>query len=122
DREDEDGVGPLALDETVEMAAPPRRHHPPDRLPREPVERAVLGAVLGTPQVAIALQPGQAVAQSGVALAFTIGRVRRSAPPRRLDRTAAVRRDDEVDPGLVEPLPELPPRGRAAVAEVEVDR
>jgi hypothetical protein len=28
---------------------------------------------------------------------------------------------DEVDPLLVESLPELPPRGRAAVAEVEVD-
>ena len=37
-------------------------------------------------------------------------------------RPAAAVRRHEVDAGLVEPLPELPPGGRAAVAEVEVDR
>ena len=55
-------------------------------------------------------------------LALAVAGVRRSPPPRRLDRPAAVRRDDQVAAGLVQALPELPPRRRAAVAEVEVDR
>src|SRR6185437_1890827 len=55
-------------------------------------------------------------------LALVKGRVRRGAPPRRLDRPAAVGGHDEVDTLLAEALPELPPGGGAAVAEVEVDR
>src|SRR5581483_704299 len=54
-------------------------------------------------------------------LAFEERRVRRRPPPGRLDRPAAVRGDDQLGPGLVQPLPELPPRGGAAVAEIEVD-
>ena len=122
DGEDEHGVRSLALDQPVEVAPPARRDDLPDRLAREPVEGAVLGALLGAAQVPVALQPREPAAQRGVALALAVGRVRRGAPPRRLDRPAAIRRDDEVDPRLVQPLPELPPGRRAAVAEVEVDR
>src|SRR5262249_40589516 len=67
-------------------------------------------------------EPGDRVAQTRERLALDVGRVRRCPPPGRLDRPPAVRRDDEVDPLLVQPLPELPPGRRAAVAEVEVDR
>jgi hypothetical protein len=120
--EHEHRVGTLALDEPVEVTAPAGRHDLPDGLPREPVEGAVVGAVLGPTEVAVALEAGEPAPQGGVSLALAVGRVRRRPPPRRLDRAAAVRRDDEVDALLVEAFPELPPRGRAAVAEVEVDR
>ena len=85
-------------------------------------KRGVLRAVLGAPEVAVALQPREPAAGRGEALALDPGRVRRGAPPGRLDRPAAVRRHDQVDADLVQALPELPPRRRAAVAEVEVDR
>ena len=114
--------GPLPLDEPLEVAPPARGHDPPDRLARDAVEGALVGRVLAAAEVAVALEPREPVAHGGVRLGLAIGRVRRDAPPRRLDRPAAVRRDDEVDACLVHPLPELPPRGRAAVAEVEVDR
>ena len=55
-------------------------------------------------------------------LAFAVARVGLGAPPGRFDRGPAVRREDQVDPGLVHPLPDLPPGGRAAVPEMEVDR
>ena len=120
-REDDDRVRPLALDEPVEVLLPARRHPAPDHLARHPVAEAVLRIVLGAAQVRVALEPRDEVARAGERLALAVGRVRRGAPPRRLDRPAAVRRDDEVDALLVQPLPELPPGGRAAVAEVEVD-
>ena len=87
------------------------------------VERGVLRVVLGAAEVAVALEPRERRrARLRSVSPSTIGRVRRRPPPRRLDRPAAVRRHDQVDADLVEPLPELPPRRRAAVAEVEVDR
>ena len=119
--EEDDRIGALPLDEPLEMAPPARRHDAPDRLARDAVERRLLRLVLRPAQVAVALEPRQAAADGGVRLALAVGRVRRRPPPGRLDRAAAVRRDDEVDAGLVHPLPELPPGGRAAVAEVEVD-
>ena len=122
DGEDEHRVRSLLRDEPVEVAPPARGDDAPDRLAREPVEGAVVGALLDAPEVPVALQPREAAAERGVALALPIGRVRRGPPPRRLDRTAAVRRHDEVGARLVEALPELPPGRRAAVAEVEVDR
>src|SRR5262249_50386377 len=73
-------------------------------------------------EVTITFEPSGRVTQPRIGLALTVGRIRRGAPPGRLDRAAPVRRHDEVDALLVEPLPELPPGGRAAVAEVEVDR
>ena len=83
------------------------------RCPRDPPRRA---------GDAVALDPRDGVARPGERLALVVGRVRRGAPPRRLDRPPAVRRHDQVDALLVEALPELPPRGSAAVAEIEVDR
>ena len=54
-------------------------------------------------------------------LTLAVRRVRGRPPPRRLDRAAAVGRHDEVDPFFAETFPQLPPRGRAAVAKVEID-
>ena len=119
---DDDRIRPLALDEPLEVLLPARRHPAPDRLAGDLVERALPGVGLLAAQVAVALHAGERVADDLVRLALAVGRVRRDAPPGRLHRAAAVGRHDEVDPGLVHPLPELPPRGRAAVAEVEVDR
>ena len=119
--EEDDRIGPLPLDEPLEMPPPARRDDAPDRLAGEPVERRLLRLVLGTSQIPVALEARQPVAQGGVRLALAVGRVRRRPPPGRLDRAAPVRRHDEIDAGLVHPFPELPPRRRAAVAEVEVD-
>src|SRR3954453_6573882 len=69
----------------------------------------------------VPLHAREQVACARERLALDVRRVRRRAPPRRLDRPTAVRRDDEVRALLVQPLPELPPRGRAAVEEVEVE-
>src|SRR5579884_3994449 len=118
---EDDRVGTLPLDELLQVPAPTRGHPPPDHLPREAVERRVLRARLGAAQVAVAAQAGERVADAGVGLALAVGRVRRRPPPGGLDRPAPVRRDDEVDALAVQALPELPPRGGAAVAEVEVD-
>ena len=121
DREDDDGIGLLGLDQALEVAFPARRHPAGDRLARQLVECRLLGARLGTTEVAIALDPRERVADGLVGLALAIRRVRRGSPPRRLDRTAAIRRDDEVDAGLVHPFPELPPGRRAPVPKVEID-
>ena len=119
--EDEHGVGPLALDELLEVPPPARRDPTPDRLARQLVERALVGRLFRAAQVAVALEPREPVAHARVALP----RGRSGSEPcattgsRPAARGTASRR---VDAGLVEPLPELPPGGRAAVAEVEVDR
>ena len=119
--EDDDRVDvALPFEQVDEVPAPARRHPAPDRLAHEAV--GVARILLGPAQVAVALQPRGEVAHACERLALAEARVRRGPPPRRLDRSAAVRRDDQVAAGLVQPLPELPPRGRAAVAEVEVDR
>ena len=122
DGEDDDRVGTLALDEPFEVLAPPRRHHAPDRLAGELVEGALLGRILGPPQVAVTLQPCESVSHRGVGLSLAIRRIRGHAPPWRFDRAPTVRRDEEVDARFVQPLPELPPGRGAAVAVVEVDR
>ena len=122
DREDDDRVRLLLLDQALEVPLPAGRHPARDRLARELVERRLVRARLRPSQIAVALHAGEDVAHRLVRLALAVRRVRRGAPPRRLDRPAAVRRDHEVDACLVHPLPQLPPRGRAAVAEVEIDR
>ena len=121
--EDDDRVDVLLRLEHPGQVPPPARRHPaPDRLARDLVERRLVRRVLGPPQVAVALDAREPGPHRGEALALRPGRVRRRPPPGRLDRPAAVGRHDQVDADLVEPLPELPPGGRAAVAEVEVDR
>ena len=112
----------LALQHLRQMTAPARGDPAPDRLARRAVEGGVLGPLLGAAEIPVALQPREPAAGGGEALALDPGRVRRGPPPGRLDRPAAVGRHDQVDADLVEPLPQLPPRGRAAVAVVEVDR
>ena len=72
--EDEDCVGPLSLDEPIEVAAPARRHDLPDRLAGELVERALVGAVLGPAEVPVALEARQAAAQRRVALPLAVRR------------------------------------------------
>src|SRR4029450_6681256 len=122
DREDDDRVRALAVDELLEMPLPAGSDPAADRFTGQPVEAALLRVRLLTPEVAIALEPREHPAHRFVRLALPKRRVGGDAPPRRLPGSPAVRRDDEVDSRLGHALPQLPPRGRAAVAEVEVDR
>ena len=119
--EDHNRVRALVTDQPVEVPAPARSHPPPDRLAGHPLAESILGVVLGPPQVRVALEPRDDVARPRERLSFEKGRVGGSTPPRRLDGTSAVGRDDEIDAFLIEALPELPPRGSAAVTEIEVD-
>ena len=120
-REDEHRVDvALALEDPLDVPLPARRDPAPHHFPDQPVGVARVGLL--TPEVPIALQARPRVARAREALALEVGGVRRGAPPRRLDRAAAVRRHDQVDADLVEAFPELPPRRRAAVPEVEIDR
>ena len=112
----------LALEHLRQMPLPAWRHPAPDRLAGRLVEDGLVRRLLGPAEIAVALQPRQPAPDGGEALTLDPGRVRRRPPPRRLDRTTAVRRHDQIGADLVEALPELPPRGRAAVTEVEVDR
>src|SRR5262249_57870863 len=81
DGEDDHGVGTLPLDEALEMAPPARCHEPPDRLPRDTIETALLGTVLGASKVTVAPEPGETITQRRVGLAFPGRRRRRRAPP-----------------------------------------
>ena len=100
----------LALEHLRQVSLPARRHPAPDRLAGRLVEDRLVGRLLGAAEVLVALQPRQAAANGGEALALDPGRVRRRPPPRRLDRPAAVGRHDQVGADLVQALPELPPR------------
>jgi hypothetical protein len=123
DREEDDGIDiPLALEQRLEMPAPAWCDVAPDDLPHRPVDARVVGALLGAAKVLVALEPRDGVACAGERLGLLVERVRRGSPPRRLDRLAAVGRDDQVDADVVQALPQLPPRRCAAVAEVEVCR
>ena len=119
---DDDRIRALLLDQSVEVLLPPRRHPAPDGLARHAPAEAVLGIVLGTTQVRVALHTCDGVADTGERLTLEVGRVRGCSPPGRLDRPAAVGGDDEVGTFLVEALPQLPPRRGAAVPKVEIDR
>src|ERR671936_2841226 len=112
----------LALEYPLEMPLPAGRDIAPDRFTRQLVGDGVLRMHLGAPQERVALQPRGQSARPGEELRLAVERVRSRPPPRRLDGTPTVRRDDEIDADLVQPLPDLPPRGRAAVAEVEIRR
>jgi len=112
----------LALEDLLEVTLPARRHGAPDHLAYRFVGTRVLRVRLGAPQVAVALEPRRDMPCRRERLGLAVERVRRGPPPGRLDRAAAIRRDDQVDAGLGHSLPELPPRGCAAVAEVEVGR
>src|SRR5215510_7687064 len=70
----------------------------------------------------VALQLRDRVAGAGEELGLPVARVRLGPPPRSVDGSPSVWSHDQVAARLVEALPELPPGGRAAVAEVEVDR
>src|SRR6266540_3630919 len=72
-------------------------------------------------QRGVTLQPRDDTAGARIGLTLAVGRVRRRAPPRRLDGAAAIRRHDQVDALVVQALPELPPGWRTPVAVVEVD-
>ena len=80
--EDDDRVGPLALDEPLEVPAPARRHPAPDHLARHPVAEPVVRVVLGAAEVRVALQPRASVARAGERLALEVGRVRRASATR----------------------------------------
>ena len=101
--EDDDRVGPLALDEPLEVPPPARRHEAPDRLARHAGRRASRRA--SPPSRRRWPSPfsrAASVAQPRVRLALEVGRVRRPPPPGRLDRPPAVRRDDELDALVVQ--------------------
>ena len=120
--EDDHGVRPLCLDQVLQMPLPARSYPAADRLACELVEAALLRVHLHPAQVAIPFEPRECAAHGLVRLALSERWVASYSPPRCLDRAPAVGRHHEVDPRLVHPLPELPPRRRAAVTEVEVDR
>ena len=121
DGEEHDGIGALSLDEPLEVAPPARRDDAPDRLTGDPVERRLLRLVLRAPQIPIALESGEAASDSSVGLGLAVRGVGSGSPPWRLHGPPPVRRDHEIDAGLVHPFPQLPPCGSAAVAKVEVD-
>src|SRR5207302_6728545 len=88
----------------------------------ERVGASLVRVLLGAAEVGVAVEPCGEVARGREGCAGAVHGVRFGAPPGRLDCAAAVRRDDQVDAGLAEALPELPPGRRAAVPVVEVDR
>src|SRR2546430_2467728 len=110
------------FEKALEMPLPAGRDVAPDRLAGEPVSHRVFRALLTPPEQRVAFQSSGDPAGPGEELGFAVEGIRRRAPPRRFDRPPAVGRDDEVDADLVEALPDLPPRRRAAVTEVEVGR
>jgi hypothetical protein len=121
--EDDDGVHiPLALQDLLQMAAPPRRHPALDDLPGSPLSSRLRRIVLGPAHVRVFLHARQHSLGSGEQLALAVARVWLGAPPGRLQPATTVGGQDQVDTGLVEALPDLPPSRRAAVAEVEIDR
>ncbi len=85
--EDDDGVDvPLALEDPLEVALPARRHPAPDHVADELVGRRVGRALLGTPDVRVALDAGDEVAAAGEQLTLAVAGVLLGAPPRRLRR------------------------------------
>src|SRR6266511_474768 len=122
-REDDDGGDvAFALEDALEVALPTRRDIAPDRPAGEPVRDCVLRLLLSAPEQRVALEPGGDATCPREELRLAVERVRSRPPPGRLDRPPPVGRDDEVDADLVEALPDLPPGGGAAVAEVEIGR
>src|SRR5580765_2385103 len=112
----------LALENALEMTLPPRRDVAPDRLARELVADRVLRVVLAAAKESVALQPSGEAARAGEELRLAIERVGGGPPPGRLDCATTIGSDDEIHADLVQALPDLPPRRRAPVPEIEVGR
>src|SRR4029077_136113 len=91
-----DRVRALLLDEPLEVAAPARGHEAPDRLAGHAIAARVLGGVLLTAQVPVALEAGGHAPHARVRLTLEVGRVRGAPPPWRLDRPPAIPGDDEL--------------------------
>ena len=81
DGEHDHGVGPLRLDQALEVPLPTRRDPAGDRLSRELVDCRLVGIRLGPPKVAIALHARQDVSHHLIGLAFAKRRVRSDPPP-----------------------------------------
>ena len=120
--DDHRGDVAFVLEDAFEMALPARRHIAPDGLACQLVADAVLGMTLGPPQQRISLEPSRQSPGARKELCLAIEGVGLRPPPGRLDGPSAVRGDDQVDADLVEAFPDLPPRRRAPVAEIEVGR
>src|SRR6185295_14520022 len=112
----------LALENALEMTLPTWRDVAPDRLTRELVPDRVFRVVLAAAKKRVALQPSGEAARTGEELRLAVERVGGRPPPGRLDCATTVGRDDEIHADLVEALPDLPPRRRAPVPEIEVGR
>src|SRR3954447_919846 len=112
----------LALENAFEMTLPSWRDVAPDRLARELVTDRVLWVVLAAAKERVALQPSREAARAGEELRLAVEGVGGRPPPRRLDCAPSVGSDDEIHADLVEALPDLPPRRRAPVPEIEVGR
>src|SRR6185437_8829508 len=112
----------FALENALEMTLPPRRDVAPDRLARELVTDRVLRVVLAAPKERVPLQPSGEAARAGEELSLAVERVGGGPPPGRLDCATTVGSDDEIHADLVQALPDLPPRRRAPVPEIEVGR
>src|SRR5206468_8191794 len=112
----------LAGEDALEVSLPARCHPAPDHLAHELVRARIRRALLGSAQVRVTLDPGGEIASPGEELTFAVAGVGLDPPPRRLDCPPPVRRDDQVAACRVQALPELPPGGSAAIAEVEIDR
>src|SRR5439155_18618930 len=112
----------LALDRADEVAAKTGSDRGPDRSPHSAVDEGVVRLVLRASHELLPLETRRELPRRHERLAFQIHRIVDRPPPGRLDRASAVRGDDEVGTGLVEALPQLPPRGSDAVSVREVDR
>ena len=107
---------------TFVRCLPARRHPAPDRLARRLVEDRLVGRSSARRRYRSPFS--RARARSGRRRLSPSTQVGFGAVRHHGDSTGRppVGRHDQVGADLVEPLPELPPRGRAAVAVVEVDR
>jgi len=121
-RENHDRVDvALALQHVLEMTPPAGSHVALDQLAGRALGERLLRVVLRPAQMGVATDARRQPLGAGKELALAIARVRLRPPPGRGDWTPTIWRQDQVDAGLVHALPDLPPRGRAAIAEVQID-
>ena len=121
-RENHDRVDvALALQHAFEMTSPAGSHVALDQLARCTLGERLFRALLRPAHMGVAADARRQPLCAGEELALAIARVGLGSPPGCGDRTPTVWRQDQIDTGLVHALPDLPPRGRAAVAEVQID-